>query len=63
MKKPVNIPHPDLKSAVRLNAAELNRIRFGNKHTVLTPEQLEHLAAVASSGNGDASIVEHTRAD
>lgn len=41
MKK---IPEPDLKSAVTLKPAELNKIHFGGNHTPLTPEQISQLA-------------------
>lgn len=30
-----NIPHPDLKDAIRLSAADMNRIHFGGTHSVL----------------------------
>lgn len=39
------IPRPQLKSAVRLTAREMNDLRFSQKHTVLTPAQLEKLAS------------------
>lgn len=42
MKK---IVRPELKSAVKLTPREMNDIRFSRKHTVLTPAQLEKLAA------------------
>lgn len=42
MKK---IIRPQLKSAVRLSAREMNQLRFSLKHTVLTPQQLEKLAS------------------
>lgn len=41
MRKPVEIRHSELKSAVRLTPLELNACRFDPKHTVLTPELLE----------------------
>lgn len=28
-----NIPHPDLKEATRLSAADMNRIHFGGTHS------------------------------
>ncbi|MDE5828212.1 MAG: hypothetical protein K2H57_11625 [Duncaniella sp.] len=40
--------HPQIKSAVRLTAREMNALRFSEKHTILTPEQLERLARSAS---------------
>ncbi len=42
MKK---ITRPQLTDAVKLTPRELNDMRFSQKHTVLTPEQLEKLAA------------------
>lgn len=41
MKKPVEIRHSELKSAVRMTPLELNACRFDPKHTVLTPGLLE----------------------
>lgn len=38
------IPRPELKSARKMTPLELNNIRIGKKHTVLTPEQLEELS-------------------
>lgn len=35
---------PDLKNARKLTALELNSLRYENKHTLLTPAQLEVLA-------------------
>lgn len=40
--------HPQLKSATTLTAREMNALRFSDKHTILTPEQLERLARSAS---------------
>lgn len=37
------IPVVELKSAVTLKPAEMNRIHFGGNHTPLTPEQLRKL--------------------
>lgn len=37
MKK---ITKPELKSAVRMKPAEMNRIHFGGNHTPLTPKEL-----------------------
>lgn len=39
------ITRPNLKSAVKLSAREMNALRFSQKHTVLTPEQLENITA------------------
>ena len=41
MKK---ITRPQLPDAVKLTPRELNDMRFSQKRTVLTPEQLEKLA-------------------
>lgn len=43
MYNPKNIPQPSLESAVELKPLQLNNIRIGKKHTVLTPEQLEKI--------------------
>ncbi len=45
MKTPKIIKKPELKSAVKLSGLELNGFRFDIKHTVLTPELLEKMAA------------------
>ncbi len=45
MDKMKIIPRPELKSAVRLSAMDLNKIRFSSKHTVLTPAMLEKFAS------------------
>ena len=39
------IERPQLTSAVRLTAREMNDIHFSHKRTVLTPAQLEKIAA------------------
>lgn len=39
------IHRPTLESARVLSALELNNYRFSGKHTVLTPELLEKMAA------------------
>ena len=39
------ITRPHLKSAVKLSAREMKALRFSQKHTVLTPEQLENITA------------------
>lgn len=44
MKSPKIISKPELKSAKKLNALELNALRIGNKHTLLTPELMERMA-------------------
>lgn len=35
------IPHPQLDKATRLTAADLNKMKFDPRHTLLTPELLE----------------------
>lgn len=52
MKKPKTISHPVLKSACRLTPLQLNEMRCNVKHTVLTPELLEKIAA-ASANKGE----------
>ncbi|MDE5672654.1 MAG: hypothetical protein K2I02_04810 [Duncaniella sp.] len=42
MKK---INRPQLKSATRLSASEMNRLRLAQNHTVRTPEQPAKLAS------------------
>lgn len=42
MKK---IPHVEIKDAVKLSAMDLNKIRFSEKRTVLTPDVLEKIAS------------------
>lgn len=44
------IPEPNLKSGVVLSAVKMNSIHFGGRHTVLTRDQLEKMAAEASGG-------------
>lgn len=44
------IAHPQFKDASKLTAVELNNIHFSGKHTVLTPEQLERIAAAYKNG-------------
>lgn len=41
------IHRPTLETARELSALELNNYRFSGKHTVLTPELLEKMAASA----------------
>lgn len=50
MKKPLNIPQPDLKSAQPLTPLQLNAFRFDPKHTVLTTELLEKMASSEKKG-------------
>lgn len=56
------IHRPTLESARMLSALELNNYRFSGKHTVLTPELLEKMAASAqrkkvASAVGNADYV------
>lgn len=46
MKRPRQIPRPDMTGCVRLTPAQANEIRFGNSHSVITPDRL---ASTASS--------------
>lgn len=48
MKKPEHITRPELKSATTLSPMELNRLRFSDKKTLLTPERLERMATTIS---------------
>lgn len=48
MKKPEHITRPELKSATTLSPMELNRLRFSDKKTLLTPERLERMATATS---------------
>ncbi|MCM1520611.1 MAG: hypothetical protein NC098_07470 [Lachnoclostridium sp.] len=41
------IPHPELKSATRLTAAQLNHLHFGGEHTRLTPSYLKSIATAS----------------
>lgn len=43
--KPKQIPRPNLTSAKELSPLELNDIKFSNKQTVITAEELATLAA------------------
>ena len=45
MKAMKRIVKPELTDAKELSPLELNKYRFSDKHTVLTPDQLEKLAA------------------
>lgn len=45
------IHRPTLETARVLSALELNNYRFSGKHTVLTPELLEKMAASAQRKN------------
>lgn len=49
MIKPIH--RPSLDHARVLSALELNNYRFSDKHTVLTPELLEKMAAAAQRRN------------
>ena len=57
------IHRPTLESAHELSALELNNYHFSDKHTVLTPELLEKMAASAqrkkeasaAGGNADGT--------
>ncbi|MDE6416259.1 MAG: hypothetical protein K2K68_04440 [Duncaniella sp.] len=49
MKKIKHIPHPDLLSAEKLAPLQLNSFRCEKKHTLLSPEQLEKIAADAEA--------------
>ncbi len=40
MKEIKEIPAPEFKSAKEMTPLEMNSIRFGKKHTVLTPQKL-----------------------
>lgn len=44
MKRPKQIPRPQLENAVKLTALQLNALRPTDKHTVLTPELLKKTA-------------------
>lgn len=56
------IPQPQFKSAKKLTPLQLNSFRCRKQHTLLTPEQLERIAAANStesdSGNLSDSKVE-----
>lgn len=49
MKKVKTIQRPQLSGAHVMTAAEMNKFRLSDKHTVLTPELL---ARVAARGQG-----------
>ncbi|MBD5345218.1 MAG: hypothetical protein HDR90_09610 [Bacteroides sp.] len=49
MKKIKIIPRPQLQSATRLSALQLNGFRCEKKHTLFTPEQLEKIAREAET--------------
>lgn len=57
------IHRPTLETARVLSGLELNNYRFSDKHTVLTPELLEKMAAsaqrkkVAQGAGGNADYV------
>ncbi len=46
MKKPVSIPKPELNDAEKLTPLQLNEIKVGDKHTVLTPQLLKQMGSV-----------------
>lgn len=52
MKRPKTIPRPEFAASEKLSPLELNKIHFGDRHTVLTPERLGRMSARASS-SGD----------
>ncbi|MDE5962138.1 MAG: hypothetical protein K2H08_10570 [Duncaniella sp.] len=56
MKK---INRPQLKSATRLSASEMNRLRLSQNHTVLTPEQLAKLASSRNKNLDSSGIITH----
>lgn len=41
MENPLTIPRPVMTDAMRLTPLQLNAIRVGQQHTVLTPERLK----------------------
>ena len=47
MKKPEHITRPELKSATTLSPMELNRLRFSDKKTLLTPARLARKATAS----------------
>lgn len=47
--KPKIITPTTFTNAAKLSAFELNRIHFGDKHTVLTPERLKRLSDSSSN--------------
>ncbi|MDE5805861.1 MAG: hypothetical protein K2H58_06330 [Paramuribaculum sp.] len=51
MKRIKQISRPQLSSARRLSPLELNRIAYEERHSVLTPAQLEAMAAEARKIN------------
>ncbi len=55
MKKPEHITRPVLESATTLSAPELNRLRFSDKKTLLTPERLERMARAQDGPRKDVS--------
>lgn len=48
-RKPKHIERPTLKSAKKLSALDLNKIKVSRLHTPITPEALEQLADKAST--------------
>ncbi|MBD5254556.1 MAG: hypothetical protein HDS53_00545 [Barnesiella sp.] len=55
MKPIKQIPRPQLNGARRLSALQLNRIAYEERHSVLTPDQLQSLAASAEAASGSSS--------
>lgn len=52
MKRHIKIiPHPKLDSARQLSPMELNKIRFSQKRTILTPAILDKFASQASASD------------
>lgn len=49
MKSPKVIQSQQLHDAKKLSALELNALRIGNKHTLLTPELMEQMAREKSN--------------
>ena len=46
MKRIKMIEHPELESGYRLKPLEMNAVRLGRKHTLLTPEVLEKASGI-----------------
>ena len=55
MKPIKQIPRPQLNGARRLSALQLNRIAYEERHSVLTPDQLQSLAASAEAAVSGSS--------
>lgn len=50
------IPQPQFKSAKKLTPLQLNSFRCRKQHTLLTPEQLERIAAANSTESCSGNI-------